>query len=498
MKDKRKSCFVALAATALVLFLILVPSADAADPLTITETQITNSGAAENPAIYGDKIVYQDNRNGNYGDIYVYDITTKKETRITTSGNAFNPDIYDKKIVWDGGGIFLYDLSTNKVTKIVEDGEGNGGGSLWRSNEKPVIYGNNIVWYVHELAEPLDSFYSISLYDLSTKKETTIVDITNAFLSFPDIYDDKIVYDKFGYGYAGIYMNNISTQKETQINSSEGAGAPRVYGNRIVWQDNNNIIMYDLSTNTETQITTSGAANYPAIYGDRIVWSDGRNDVSNIYMYDLSTNTETQITTSGAATNPDIYDGKIVWQDGRNGKSNIYMAPLTVIADFSASPTSGKAPLKVQFTDKSIGTPTKWKWNFGDGTTSTVQNPTHKYSKVGSYTVKLTATNAEGSNTATKTEYIKVVTKPVAAFSAKPTSGKAPLTVAFTDKSTGIPTKWKWNFGDGKTSTVQNPKHQYLQEGKYKVTLTVTNAAGSSTATKTNYITVTTNTRPDI
>ncbi|AKB46497.1 cell surface protein [Methanosarcina sp. Kolksee] len=168
------------------------------------------------------------------------------------------------------------------------------------------------------------------------------------------------------------------------------------------------------------------------------------------------------------------------------------------VANFSASPTSGKAPLKVAFTDTSTGSPTSWKWDFGDGTTSTQQNPTHKYSKVGNYTVKLTATNAAGSNMVTKTDYIKVVTKPVAEFSASPTSGKAPLKVAFTDKSTGLPDKWKWSFGDGTTSREQNPEHQYLQEGKYKVVLTVSNAAGSNTVTKTNYITVTTNTRPGI
>ncbi|HEX3013129.1 MAG TPA: PKD domain-containing protein, partial [Methanobacterium sp.] len=167
-------------------------------------------------------------------------------------------------------------------------------------------------------------------------------------------------------------------------------------------------------------------------------------------------------------------------------------------ANFSANPTEGKAPLTVIFTDKSTGDPTEWNWNFGDGTTSTMQNPTHKYSKVGSYTVELTATNAEGSNTITKAGYIKVVTKPIASFSAKPTSGKAPLTVAFTDKSTGTPTKWKWSFGDGASSTEQSPKHQYLQEGNYKVTLKVTNAAGSSTSTKTNCIKVTTNTRSEI
>jgi len=160
------------------------------------------------------------------------------------------------------------------------------------------------------------------------------------------------------------------------------------------------------------------------------------------------------------------------------------------VASFSASPTSGKAPLTVKFTDKSTGSPTKWKWTFDDGATSTKQNPTHKYSTAGKYKVTLTVTNAAGSNTVTKTNYISVVAKPVAAFSASPTSGKVPLTVAFADTSTGTPTKWKWTFGDGTTSTKQNPTHKYSTAGKYKVTLTVTNAAGSNTVTKTNYITV--------
>jgi len=167
-------------------------------------------------------------------------------------------------------------------------------------------------------------------------------------------------------------------------------------------------------------------------------------------------------------------------------------------ANFTSSVTSGKAPLKVTFTDTSTGSPTSWKWDFGDGSKSFLQNPTHKYSKVGSYTVNLTVKNAKGSNTVTKTEYIKVVTKPVADFSATPTSGKTPLTVEFTDNSTGVPTAWKWSFGDGTTSREKNPEHQYLQGGNYKVTLTVVNVAGSSTVTKKNYIKVTTNTRPGI
>ncbi|MCO5384175.1 MAG: PKD domain-containing protein [Methanosarcina barkeri] len=168
------------------------------------------------------------------------------------------------------------------------------------------------------------------------------------------------------------------------------------------------------------------------------------------------------------------------------------------VAAISASPTSGKAPLSVAFTDKSTGSPTSWKWTFGDGTTSTTKNPTHKYSAKGNYTVALTATNAAGSNTVTKSNYIKVTTsaKPVAAVSASPTSGKAPLSVAFTDKSTGSPTSWKWSFGDGTTSTTKNPTHKYSAKGNYTVALTATNAAGTNTVTKSNYIKVTTSAKP--
>ena len=165
------------------------------------------------------------------------------------------------------------------------------------------------------------------------------------------------------------------------------------------------------------------------------------------------------------------------------------------IADFSASPTSGKAPLTVTFTDKSTGSPTAWKWRFGDGSALlTAYNPTHTYSTAGIYTVKETVSNAAGKDTEIKTNYITVtspVNIPVAAFSASPTSGKAPLKVQFTDKSTGTPTSWKWNFGDKTSySTAKNPSHKYSKAGKYTVKLTVKNAAGSNTKTMSEYIKV--------
>ncbi|HET8689706.1 MAG TPA: NosD domain-containing protein, partial [Methanosarcina sp.] len=89
-----------------------------------------------------------------------------------------------------------------------------------------------------------------------------------------------------------------------------------------------------------------------------------------------------------------------------------------------------------------------------------------------------------------KTPVAAFPASPVAAFSASPTSGKTPLNVKFTDKSTGSPTSWKWNFGDGMSSTAKNPVHKYIKSGKYTVSLTVKNGKGSNSKTTSGYITV--------
>jgi serine protease AprX len=191
---------------------------------------------------------------------------------------------------------------------------------------------------------------------------------------------------------------------------------------------------------------------------------------------------------------------------GQAGKDNVYGAGRIdaykavfsgsdiklPIADFTSNVTHGSAPILVKFTDLSKDA-TKWNWDFGDGTNSTVKNPKHTYSKAGNYSVKLTVINKAGSSTKKKNNYIKVTAlqKPVADFWGYPKSGQAQLNVIFTDASTGEPTAWKWSFGDGKYSTVKSPKHTYSKAGNYSVKLTVINKAGSSTKTKNNYIKVT-------
>ncbi|OPX65548.1 MULTISPECIES: PKD domain-containing protein [unclassified Methanoregula] len=161
------------------------------------------------------------------------------------------------------------------------------------------------------------------------------------------------------------------------------------------------------------------------------------------------------------------------------------------VAQFDAYYAFSTVPTKVSFVDHSLGsTPMSWQWDFGDGSNSTEQNPEHTYLRRGTYTVSLTATNAYGTSTATKKNYITIGMEPKADFSASPLTGDSPLTVKFTDKSLGQVTQWQWDFGDGKGSSDQSPAHTYWSGGTYNVILTVSNDYGSSDITKTGYITV--------
>src|SRR4029079_893070 len=163
------------------------------------------------------------------------------------------------------------------------------------------------------------------------------------------------------------------------------------------------------------------------------------------------------------------------------------------VVNFSAAPSSGVAPLSVAFTNSTTGQVTTWAWNFGDGTTSNVQSPTHVYSAPGSYTVLLTATGPGGTASKTAATPISVsapAVAPVVNFSAAPSSGVAPLSVAFTNSTTGQVTTWAWNFGDGTTSNVQSPTHVYSAPGSYTVVLTATGPGGTASKTAATPISV--------
>ncbi|HVP93553.1 MAG TPA: PKD domain-containing protein [Methanoregulaceae archaeon] len=154
-------------------------------------------------------------------------------------------------------------------------------------------------------------------------------------------------------------------------------------------------------------------------------------------------------------------------------------------AQFTANPVFGNVPLKVSFTDLTTGSPDNWTWDFGDGNTSYEQNPVYVYTNPGTFTVRLVASNNAGSNSETKSYYIMANAafhSPGAGWDAIPPTATQPTTVEFLDRSSGPPTSWYWDFGDGGTSTLQNPVHTYSGPGVYLVSLNVSNEAGFGVA----------------
>jgi gliding motility-associated-like protein len=204
-----------------------------------------------------------------------------------------------------------------------------------------------------------------------------------------------------------------------------------------------------------------------------------------------------QNTTPHTYTSPGIYTVTLVVSNTSTGCTDSTTQTVSIsdqILGFNQTNTTGCIDLNVGFTDTSWvnSSITSWYWDFGDGGTSTNQNPSHTYTIAGIYDVTLIITDALGCvDTLTKTNWIDAIENPVADFIADTTYGCAPLQVNFTDLSTGVNPilSWSWNFGDGGTDTLQNPAYTYIGRGVFNVTLIVTDNFGcADTLTNGNYI----------
>ena len=181
--------------------------------------------------------------------------------------------------------------------------------------------------------------------------------------------------------------------------------------------------------------------------------------------------------------------GRDVEAELPNVNLRVQPAPPSVTARFDVDPDNPDRFDTVSFTDRSSvesgGEIAQWEWDFGDGTSSTRQNPTHQYHEDGTYRVELTVTTTEGVED-TATETVQVSTEPQvvnADFDYRPDDPTRFDEIEFNDRSTLEPRgqieRWRWNFGDGTISTQANPTHQYDSDGTYRVTLTVTTDEGN-------------------
>ncbi|HOD94822.1 MAG TPA: PKD domain-containing protein [Candidatus Hydrogenedentes bacterium] len=201
---------------------------------------------------------------------------------------------------------------------------------------------------------------------------------------------------------------------------------------------------------------------------------------------------------------PGVYDVSLTVVSDSGSDLHVKTGYITVAApggptaNFLGTPPSGTTPLTVTFNDLSLPGDepiTAWAWDFGDGGSASVPNPTYQYNTAGTYSVSLTVTTAVGSHTRVRNNYITATkpAAPTAIFNAMPSGGLAPLAVQFIDLSLpgGAPINaWLWQFGDGTTSTEASPSHVYNNPGSYTVQLTVSSAAGTDSETRAGFINV--------
>lgn len=195
------------------------------------------------------------------------------------------------------------------------------------------------------------------------------------------------------------------------------------------------------------------------------------------------------ITYSSAGT----FNVTLIVTNTTTGCTNSYSENI-VVSDYSSeftAPLTGCVNSAITFTDASTVGSNQWNWDFGDGQTSTQQNPNNTYGAPGTYTVTLTSQNTGSGCSDVITHDITINPLPTPSFTADITTGCAPLTVSYTNTSVGGVT-YDWDFGNGNTFSGANPLPQvYSNEGVFTVSLTMTDANGcSATFTDFNLIDV--------
>jgi PKD repeat protein len=233
---------------------------------------------------------------------------------------------------------------------------------------------------------------------------------------------------------------------------------------------------------TYTLTVTTGTSYYESVsawidYNNNGIWETSERVLSTINQYTTHTATVTIPTTAPQNTplrmrvGDDNYSGLTGCSSPYEGQYEDYTVLIAAAqapsVNFSYANTNS-CNGTFSFTDLSTNGPTTWSWNFGDGSLSSVQNPTHTYSQPGTYTVTLIASNNYGTSA-----YYQVITAGGLAASIN-VSGNYVIgnTLSFSSTYTAA-LSYSWNFGDGSSSGAQSPTHSYVNPGTYVVSLTL-------------------------
>ncbi|MGA9029098.1 MAG: PKD domain-containing protein [Methanoregula sp.] len=490
-----------------------------------TETIITAGNSSwypQLPRISSDRIVWQevDTATGNYGVIFLYNITSGVETQVTdASGFKTNPAIDGNLVAFTDCGpdpfcnspsaIYEYNIASGTTTRV---------SSLSNYFDFSQVSSSTVVWMNNGGVGNSQIFVNGTVPGTESP-----VSPSATYQNTPAIYGSLVAWQESRYGSPDIFLYNLTAHQEIQItnNTAWNEATPAIYGNRIVWWDTRNgdyeIFINGTTPGGEYSVSPGmGAYNpvSPAISGSWVAWSQNNPTTlgnSDIFVNNTSSAQTTPVILNrfnlGGDLSPSISYSpaqslyRIVWNEQVTGGNNVHLytsgtAQTCPVANFTNDFAGGGTPITVHFSDSSSqdSAINHWYWDFGDGSTSTIQNPAHTYSANGGYTVSLTVSDPYCRNTTTITNDI-IVGAPVAGFTASPLTAVVNVPVSFTDTSLGSPSQWNWSWGDGNwtngtTPLQQNPSYTYSSPRVYTVALTVTNSWGSTTITKNNYITI--------
>ncbi|MFC1594200.1 C25 family cysteine peptidase [Candidatus Omnitrophota bacterium] len=296
------------------------------------------------PAIYGNKLAWQDGPLYGQTDIYVYDLGRDGTFATVDDAGKFqltdddytqgNVALHQNIIVWRdermGGSLWVYDIGADGVIDTADDiGPFMITENLFDLQDlaQPSVYGNKIVYHAYR-----SSNWDVYMYDLDAGEETKLTDDISEQKE-PVIYGDRIVWQDYRNGNWDIYAYEISTGAETRItDDSAHQKYPDISGSKIVWEDhrvNDNetfhykdIYLFDLNNSMagEIRITTDPNDQVePAISGSAVVWEDTRNyTIEDIYFYNITSGTENQLT---ANFQQDFFPDVAI---GKGGQSFVY------------------------------------------------------------------------------------------------------------------------------------------------------------------------------